>query len=63
MAFASHQAAFLLKDAEAVGQLKNKVDELLEDAAFAASLGENMKKLAKPDAAKAIVNELEFLVK
>jgi hypothetical protein len=35
----------------------------LEDATFAASLGENMKKLAKPDAAKAIVNELEFLVK
>ena len=63
MAYVSHQAAVLLKDADAVGQLKIKVDELLEDAAFAASLGENMKKLAKPDAAKAIVNELEFLVK
>jgi UDP-N-acetylglucosamine--N-acetylmuramyl-(pentapeptide) pyrophosphoryl-undecaprenol N-acetylglucosamine transferase len=63
MAYVSHQAAVLLKDAEAVGQLKNKVDELLKDAAFAASLGENMKKLAKPDAAKAIVHELEFLVK
>ncbi|WP_111394656.1 undecaprenyldiphospho-muramoylpentapeptide beta-N-acetylglucosaminyltransferase [Algoriphagus aquaeductus] len=63
MAYVSHQAAMLLRDAEAVGQLKNKVDELLQDAALAATLGENMKKLAKPDAAKAIVNELEFLVK
>jgi UDP-N-acetylglucosamine--N-acetylmuramyl-(pentapeptide) pyrophosphoryl-undecaprenol N-acetylglucosamine transferase len=63
MAYVSHQAAVLLKDADAVGQLKIKVDELLQNAAFALTLGENMKKLAKPDAAKAIVNELEFLVK
>lgn len=63
MAYVSHQAAVLLRDAEAVGQLKNKVDQLLQDAAFAKNLGENMKKLAKPDAANAIINELEFLVK
>jgi UDP-N-acetylglucosamine transferase subunit ALG13 len=63
MAYVSHQAAVLLKDADAVGQLKNKVAELLQDPALAARLGENIKKLAKPDAAKAIVKELEFLVK
>ena len=63
MAYVSHQAAVLLKDGEAVGKLKIKVDELLGDTALAASLGENMKKLAKPDAAKAIVRELEFLIR
>lgn len=63
MAYVSHQAAVLLRDAEAVGQLKSKVDQLLQDATFAKNLGENMKKLAKPDAANAIINELEFLVK
>ncbi|MBC6368246.1 undecaprenyldiphospho-muramoylpentapeptide beta-N-acetylglucosaminyltransferase [Algoriphagus sp. AK58] len=63
LAYVTHQAAVLLKDAEAVGQLKNKVDELLQNEALAKTLGENMRKLAKPDAAKAIVNELEFLVK
>ncbi|MBS4071776.1 MAG: undecaprenyldiphospho-muramoylpentapeptide beta-N-acetylglucosaminyltransferase [Algoriphagus sp.] len=63
MAYVSHQAAVLLKDAEAVGQLKTKVDELLQNTSIAATLGENMKKLAKPDAANAIINELEFLVK
>jgi len=63
MAYVSHQAAVLLRDAEAVGQLKSKVDQLLQDAAFAKNLGENMKKLAKPDAANSIINELEFLVK
>ena len=63
MAYVNHQAAVLLRDAEAVGQLKSKVDQLLQDVAFAKNLGENMKKLAKPDAANAIINELEFLVK
>ncbi len=63
MAYVSHQAAVLLRDAEAVGQLKSKVDQLLQDATFAKNLGENMKRLAKPDAANAIINELEFLVK
>lgn len=63
MAYVDHQAAMLLKDAEAVGQLKNKVDELMQDADLALVLGKNMKKLAKPNAALAIVEELEKLVK
>ncbi len=63
MAYVSHQAAMLLRDSEAVGQLKNKVDELMQDAQLATALGTNMKKLAKPDAANAIVKELEKLVK
>lgn len=63
MAYVNHKAALLLRDVEAVGQLKLKVDEVMKDAELAAALGNNMKKLAKPDAALAIVSELEKLVK
>ena len=63
MAYVNHQAALLLRDAEAVGQLKNRIDHVMEDPDLAAELGKNIKKLAKPDAANAIVNELEKLVK
>jgi UDP-N-acetylglucosamine--N-acetylmuramyl-(pentapeptide) pyrophosphoryl-undecaprenol N-acetylglucosamine transferase len=63
MAYVNQGAAVLLNDAEAVGRLKITVDTLLEDAALAVKLGEQMKKLAKPDAANAIVLELESLIK
>lgn len=62
MAFVNHEAAWILKDAEAVGMLKEKVDELMEDPTVGIALGRNIKSLAKPDAANAIVNELEKLV-
>lgn len=62
MVFVNHQAALLLKDSEAVGQLKSKVEELMQNPELADALGRNMKKLAKPDAALAIVNELEKLI-
>ncbi len=62
MAYVSNQAAWILKDAEAEGNLKAKVDELLSDPGVGEELGVNMKKLAKPEAANAIVNELEKLV-
>jgi UDP-N-acetylglucosamine--N-acetylmuramyl-(pentapeptide) pyrophosphoryl-undecaprenol N-acetylglucosamine transferase len=63
MAFVNNKAALLLKDSEAVGQLKSKVDQLMQDSELSRVLGENIKRLAKPDAANAIVNELEKLVK
>lgn len=63
MAYVNHQAALLLRDSEAVGQLKSKVDGLMQNPELVEALGKNMKKLAKPDAANAIVNELEKLVK
>jgi UDP-N-acetylglucosamine--N-acetylmuramyl-(pentapeptide) pyrophosphoryl-undecaprenol N-acetylglucosamine transferase len=62
MAFVNHQAAVLLKDSEAVGQLKSKVEELMHNPDLAIALGNNMRKLAKPDAANAIVSELEKLI-
>lgn len=63
MAFVNHQAALLLKDSEAVGHLKSKIEGLMQNTELVEALGKNMKKLAKPDAANAIVKELEKLVK
>ncbi|MBB6326045.1 UDP-N-acetylglucosamine--N-acetylmuramyl-(pentapeptide) pyrophosphoryl-undecaprenol N-acetylglucosamine transferase [Algoriphagus iocasae] len=62
MAYVSHDAAWLLKDNEAVGKLKLKVDELMQDPAIGIALGANIKSLAKPDAAIGIRKELEQLV-
>ena len=62
MAYVSHGAAWLLKDREAVGALKTKLDELMQDPAIGDALGKNIKELAKPDAAIAIRKELEKLV-
>ncbi len=62
MAFVNHNAAWILKDEEAVGQLKEKVDALMQDPSIGEALGMKIKSLAKPDAANAIVNELEKLV-
>ena len=63
MAYVEHGAAVLLRDAEAVGGLKAKIDGLKQAPESLRALGENIKKLAKPDAALAIVDELEKLVK
>jgi UDP-N-acetylglucosamine--N-acetylmuramyl-(pentapeptide) pyrophosphoryl-undecaprenol N-acetylglucosamine transferase len=63
MAYVNHAAAWLLKDSEAVGQLKNKIDELLSDVVMAENLGMKIKELAKPNAAIAIVAELEKLIR
>lgn len=62
MAFVNNQAALMLKDSQAVGQLKNKVEELMQNPEMVDALGKNMKELAKPDAASAIVSELEKLI-
>jgi UDP-N-acetylglucosamine--N-acetylmuramyl-(pentapeptide) pyrophosphoryl-undecaprenol N-acetylglucosamine transferase len=56
-------AAVLLPDAEAVELLKKTIDALLQDEKQVSSLAENIKKLAMPDAATAIVFELEQLIK
>jgi UDP-N-acetylglucosamine--N-acetylmuramyl-(pentapeptide) pyrophosphoryl-undecaprenol N-acetylglucosamine transferase len=56
-------AAVLLPDAQAVELLKKTIDELLQDEKQASSLAENIKKLAMPKAATAIVSELERIIK
>lgn len=62
MAYVSHDAALLLKDSEAVGALEQKVSELMKDIKMSSDLGKNIKNLAKPNAANAIVDELELLL-
>ncbi|TFV96128.1 undecaprenyldiphospho-muramoylpentapeptide beta-N-acetylglucosaminyltransferase [Algoriphagus kandeliae] len=62
MAYVMHHAAVLLKDVEAIGNLKKEVDQILNNPDLAESLGENIKKLAKPHATETIVNEIEKLV-
>ena len=62
-AFVNQKAAWLLKDSEAMGNLKEKVDQLLQDPATGADLGRNILGMAKPDAANAIINELEKLIR
>ena len=62
MAYVVHDAAVLLKDKEAVGHLKEKTDQVLSNPEMVESLGKNIKKLAKPLAAEAIVNEIEQLI-
>tara|TARA_R110002012_G_scaffold321684_1_gene550642 strand:+ start:17040 stop:18122 length:1083 start_codon:yes stop_codon:yes gene_type:complete len=62
MAYVSHDAALLLKDSEAVGALEQEVTKLMKDRKLSEKLGINIKNLAKPNAANAIVGELEQLI-
>lgn len=56
-------AAVLLPDAEAVAKFKEYIDELLQQEQKSQSLAIAIKKLAMPDAANALVTELELLLK
>jgi UDP-N-acetylglucosamine--N-acetylmuramyl-(pentapeptide) pyrophosphoryl-undecaprenol N-acetylglucosamine transferase len=53
----------LLADADAVGKFKEYIDDLLQHEDKAQSLATAIKKLAMPDAANALVQELELLLK
>ena len=61
-AYIKEDAAVLLKDEEAVEGLSEAVTLLMEDPDARNRLGKNIKKLAKPDAAKEIVSTLEKLL-
>ncbi len=56
-------AAVLLADADAVTKFKEYIDDLLQHEDKANALAEALKKLAMPDAANALVHELELLLK
>lgn len=56
-------AAVLLADAEAVAKFKEYIDDLLQQEDKAQALATAIKKLAMPDAANALVTELELLLK
>lgn len=62
MAYVSKDAALLLKDVDAVGQLKIILDQLLQSPAKGQELSKNIQELGKPDAAISIRKEIEKLV-
>ncbi|AGA76601.1 undecaprenyldiphospho-muramoylpentapeptide beta-N-acetylglucosaminyltransferase [Echinicola vietnamensis DSM 17526] len=63
LACVEQHAAVLLRDDEAVAGLAAQVDELMSDPEQMDRLGENIKKMGKPDAALEIVKQLETLIK
>lgn len=56
-------AAVLLADADAVAKFKEYIDDLLQQEDKAQALATAIKKLAMPEAANALVTELELLLK
>jgi UDP-N-acetylglucosamine--N-acetylmuramyl-(pentapeptide) pyrophosphoryl-undecaprenol N-acetylglucosamine transferase len=62
MAYVNENAAVLLKDNVAIGQLKIEIDEMMADKSKMDQLSTNIKKLAKPDAATKIVDVLEKMI-
>lgn len=62
MALVKQNAAIIVKDSDAVEELLTIVEGLMKDPASRTRLGENILKLAKPDAAKEIVGVLENLI-
>src|SRR5690554_46948 len=63
MALLKSNAAVILKDSDAVGELLPVVEELMQDPVTRKRLGSHIQKLAKPDAAKEIVRVLENMIR
>lgn len=61
-AFEDKQAAVLLPEKDLEEQFGGVLNKLTTDQAFLTQLSENMKQMAKPDATKEIVNEVESLI-
>lgn len=62
LAYFSQAAALMLEDEEAVEKLPELVDKLMNNPSTRQSLGENIKKLAKKEAATEIITVLESLL-
>jgi len=63
MALVNKEAAIMVKDTQAVLELIPLVQDLMKNEAKLNSLSENIKKLALPDAASRIVDEIAKIVK
>ena len=61
-ALANEDAAILLKESELDAKFENEFTQLFQDKAKQASLAENIKRLALPNATKDIVDEIEKLI-
>lgn len=62
MAYVQEEAALLLRDSEAIGNLKGTVDSIFSDPSKSEKMGKNIKKLAKPEAANEIIKALEGIL-
>jgi UDP-N-acetylglucosamine--N-acetylmuramyl-(pentapeptide) pyrophosphoryl-undecaprenol N-acetylglucosamine transferase len=56
-------AAMIVRDSEAMEKLVDEALKLIYDDSRCAQFSANMKKLAKPNATKDIVNEIEKLIR
>lgn len=63
LSISSKDAAILLREKDADTQFLTTVKNILKDTGKQKQLGENIKKLAKPNAAKDIVDEVERIMK
>lgn len=63
MALVENNAAIMIKDLDSKEQLFKRAFDLLNEKELLASLSENMKKLARPDAARDIANVVMEVVK
>lgn len=63
LAYESQRAALMIADHVAIGSLGKALENLINDEAEIKLLSENIKKLAKPEAALDIVKALERIVK
>lgn len=57
-----HKAALMLSEKELEPSFESEISKLIEDESLRASLGKNIKELAKPNATKSIVEELKKLI-
>ena len=63
LSISEKNAAILLRESEADEKFQQTIDSLLKDETLQQQLSENIKKLAKPNAAIDIVDEIEKLLK
>ena len=62
MAIASEEAAVVIEEKELEHRFQSEIDALLTDIEWRTKLGQNIKKLAKPNATKSIVEQINALV-
>jgi UDP-N-acetylglucosamine--N-acetylmuramyl-(pentapeptide) pyrophosphoryl-undecaprenol N-acetylglucosamine transferase len=63
LSIVGRNAAILLRESELDTQFKKTFSDLLQDDALQRELGENIRKLGKPDATKAIADEIVKLIR
>jgi UDP-N-acetylglucosamine--N-acetylmuramyl-(pentapeptide) pyrophosphoryl-undecaprenol N-acetylglucosamine transferase len=63
MALVKHDAAIMVRDADAAAQLVDTMLDTVVDADKTAQLGDNVEKMALRDAAEHIVDEVEKIIK